>query len=144
MNEEQKGYLELIVFSLLVGIVGIFVRLIENLDIYSIIFFRASIATIFLFLVTIFRKGIRELSLEYPFRTLLIGLFQGLAIYFYFEAILKTSISNAVFLLYTAPVFSIFLSKYFYKEEIERAKGFWLLCSILAACYCYYHVSFLH
>jgi len=121
MNKERKGYLELILFSLFVGIVGIFVRLTENLDLYSIVFFRASITSIFLFFVIIFRKGIKEFSLIYPFRTLLIGLFQGLAIFFYFGAIFKTSISNAIFLLYTAPVFSIFPAKYFYKEKIEKA-----------------------
>ena len=62
MSEEQKGYLELILFSLFVGIVGIFVRLTENLDIYSIVFFRASIASVFLFFVIIFKKGIQVKS----------------------------------------------------------------------------------
>ncbi|MGA1869830.1 MAG: DMT family transporter [bacterium] len=120
MNGEQKGYLELILFSLFVGTVGVFVRLIENLDIYSIVFFRALIAFVFLFFITLCRKGIKELSLASPFRTFLVGLLQGITIFLYFGSILNTTISNAVFLLYTAPVFSIFISRVFLKEEIEK------------------------
>ena len=120
MTEEQKGYLKLILFSVFAGIIGIILRLVKNLDIFSVIFFRAIIAVIFLFIVTILKKGIRELSLVSPLRTLLIGLFEGISIFLYFGAILRTSISNAIFLLYTAPVFLIILAKFFLKEKIEK------------------------
>ena len=131
MNEEQKGYLELILFSLFAGIIGIIVRLIKNLDIYSVIFFRAIIAVIFLFIVIILKRGIKELFLVWPFRTLLIGLFEGISIFLYFGSILRTSISNAVFLVYTAPIFSIILAKFFLKEEIERETIFGMFLTLL-------------
>ncbi|MBI2453227.1 DMT family transporter [Candidatus Peregrinibacteria bacterium] len=120
MDKEKKGYLELILFSLFAGVVGIFVKLIQNLDIYSIIFFRALIASIFIFMVILAKKNIKELKPQYPFQTLLVGIFQGLAIFFYFASVIQTSVSNGVFLLYTAPIFSIIFTKLFFKEKIEK------------------------
>ena len=120
MHNEQTGYIELILFSLFAGVVGVFVKLVQTLDVYSIIFFRASIATVFILLVVLFRRKIKELSIVSPFQTLLVGLFQGLSIFLYFYSVLNTSVSNAIFLLYTAPVFSVFLAKFFLKEQIEK------------------------
>ncbi len=120
MKSEQRGYVELIIFSLLAGTVGTFVKLIQNMDVYTILFFRAAIATLFIFGVVLFRKNIKELYLAYPFRTFLVGFIQGLALFFYFASVLKTSVSNAIFLLYTAPIFSVIFAKIFLKEKIEK------------------------
>jgi drug/metabolite transporter (DMT)-like permease len=120
MHKEQTGYFELILFSLFAGVVGVFVKLVQNLDVYSIIFFRASIASVFILLIILFSKKIKELSIVSPFQTLLVGLFQGLSIFLYFSSVLNTSVSNAIFLLYTAPIFSVFLAKFFLKEQIEK------------------------
>src|SRR3989338_5256944 len=120
MQPEQKGYLELIIFSLLAGTVGTFVKLIQSMDVYTILFFRAGIATLFIFAIVLFRKNLKELYLAYPFRTFLVGFIQGLALFFYFASILKTSVSNAIFLLYTAPIWSVIFAKLFFKEEIKK------------------------
>lgn len=121
LSEEQKGYLQLILYSLMVGGVGVFVRLVRDMDAYSILFFRAIIATCFIFFATIFAKNIKELKLVYPIHTLLVGIFQGLSTLFYFLAIFRTSVSNAIFLIYTAPIFSIIIAKLFFKEKIEKS-----------------------
>jgi drug/metabolite transporter (DMT)-like permease len=120
MNAEKKGYLELILYSLLAGIVGVFVKLVQKLDINSIVFIRALIASVFILLVVLFRKKLKELTIVSPLQTLLVGLFQGLSIFLFFSSILNTSVSNALFLVYTAPIFSIILAKFFLKEQIER------------------------
>ena len=120
ISEEQKGYIQLILYSFFAGIVGVFVRLVPNLDVTTIVFFRAFIGSIFIFLVIIFKRNFKELTPVYPFRTLMVGVFQGLSIFLYFQSIINTSVSNAVFLLYTAPIFSVFLAKIFLKEHIEK------------------------
>ena len=120
MLHYHKGYAELVLYSILAGLVGVFVRLVENLDVYSIVFFRATIAYVFIFIILAFRNKLSELVLESPLRTFLVGLFQGLSIFLYFTAVLKTSVSNAVFLLYTAPLFSVIIAKLFLGEKIER------------------------
>ena len=62
---------------------------------------------------------------------MLVGVFQGLSIALYFMAILQTSVTNAVFLLYTAPVFSVILAKYFLKEKIEKETVIGVLITII-------------
>ena len=130
MQPEQKGYLELILFSLFAGVVGVFVKLVQNLDVYSIIFFRASIASVFIFLVVVFRKRIKELSLVSPFKTFLVGFFQGICFLLYFMSLLQTSVSNALFLLYTAPLWSIIFAKLFLNEKIEKNTIFGILITL--------------
>ncbi|MFH1055645.1 MAG: EamA family transporter [Candidatus Altiarchaeota archaeon] len=116
----DKGYLELILYSLFVGTVGVFVRLVHGLDVYSIIFYRALIGMLFILAVVVLRDRVRELSLVHPGKTLLVGVVQGFGILTYFSAVMRTSISNAIFLLYTAPIFSAILARIFFKERIER------------------------
>ena len=120
MGDEKRGYLELVAYSLLAGIVGVFVRLLQGIDAQSIVFLRAAIAAAFIFLAVAARSRIRELKIVHPVKTLFVGLFQGASIFLYITALLNTTVSNAVFLLYTAPVFSVILAKVFLKEEIER------------------------
>ncbi|MBI2079983.1 EamA family transporter [Candidatus Micrarchaeota archaeon] len=118
--DENKGYLDLIIYSILAGIVGVFVKLTQGLDANSIVFFRAAFAVVFIFLIILFQRRIKELTIVDPVKTLFVGIFQGLSIFLYFTALLQTSVSNAVFLLYTAPIFSIILTKLFLKEQIEK------------------------
>ncbi len=120
MIKEQKGYTQLILYSFFAGIVGVFVRWMPSLDVNTIVFFRAFIGSIFIFLVVVFKRNLKELAPVYPLRTLMVGVFQGLSILLYFQSIINTSVSNAVFLLYTAPVFSVLLAKVFLKEDIEK------------------------
>lgn len=120
MKEQTRGYMELILFSLFIGSVGIFVKLINGLDVRSMIFFRYGIAAILIFLIVFFFKKIKELKICSPVKTLLVGLSLGVASLFYFNSIVNTSVTNAVFLLYTAPIFSLFLSKIFLGEKVEK------------------------
>ena len=84
MRNEQKGYLELIFYSLLSGMVGVFFKLVHGMSVYSIVFFRAAIAAVFIFLVILFRKRLKELPLIFPLKTFMVGLFQGLSIFYTF------------------------------------------------------------
>lgn len=123
-SREKKGYVQLVIYSILVGSVGIVVRLIEGMNAFSIVFFRAFLGVLFVFLIVLFRRKLSELKLKCHWRTLLVGVFQGLSIVLYFLAIMKTSIANAVFLLYTAPLFSLIFARVFFKEKIDH-KTWW-------------------
>lgn len=131
MENEQKGYWQLISYSVLAALVGVIVKSIKDLDIYSIIFFRAIIASIFILIILILTKKIKELTLVSPVKTILVGLFQGISIFLYFNAILNTSITNAVFLLYTAPLFTLIFAKIFFKEKIEKVAIFGVAITLL-------------
>ena len=130
-KEHGKGVIDLVLFSILAGSVGIFVKLTNGMNAISIVFFRAFIATLFILLVVIFKKKHRDLKLVFPMHTLFIGVLQGLSIYFYFNSMLITSVSNAVFLLYTAPIFAPILAKIFLKEEIERETIFGIVITLV-------------
>ena len=116
----KEGYFELVLFSLLAGFVGVFVKLVQGMDVYSILFFRAIIASVFILLVIAFRGKLNELRMISPLQTILVGLFQGLSIFLYFSAVLNTSVSNAIMLVYTAPIFSILIARFYLKERIEK------------------------
>ena len=89
-KEHGKGVIDLVLFSILAGSVGIFVKLTNGMNAISIVFFRAFIATLFILLVVIFKKKHRDLKLVFPMHTLFIGVLQGLSIYFYFNSMLIT------------------------------------------------------
>lgn len=120
MDDEFNGNLELALYSIFAGVVGVIVKLVQGLDAYSIVFFRAAIAAVFILGTIIFFKKLKDLAIVHPWKTLGVGIFQGLSIFFYFSAILQTTVSNAVFLLYTAPIFSVLMAKFFLKEKIEK------------------------
>lgn len=130
-QEEQKGYFQLIAYSIIAGSVGIIVRLTENLSPLGITFFRAAIGSLAILLFIIFTRSTSELKPKEVKKTLLAGILQGLSIAVYFMAVLKTSVANAMFLLYTAPIFSVFFAKLFFKEKIQKLTIIGLISAII-------------
>lgn len=120
MDTEQKGYSQLILFSILTGMLGVIIKLIDGLDANSIVFFRAIIATLSIFLIILFQKRIKELMIVHPIKTLFVGIFEGLSMFLYIASLQQITVSNAVFLLYTAPIFSVILAKFFLNERVEK------------------------
>ena len=112
--------MELILFSLLNGPVGVVVKLTHGLNPYAIVFSRAVIASVFLLGFMTIRKRMKEVVLHDPPMTIAVGVFQGISILLFFLALQKISVSNAVFLVYTAPIFSVILARLFLKETIDK------------------------
>lgn len=115
-----KAYFELICGSVLFGLVGIFLVNIHGMPTGVIIFYKSLAGIIFLsiyFLMTgrtaLLRPGKRKSYL------LLLGLFNTLTIFAYFICIRYTTLSIAILLLYTAPMYVTLLSPVFLKEKIR-------------------------
>lgn len=126
-----NGVMLLISFSLLTGFGGYFVKITHGINPQQILFFRAVLACIFLFTVAIFTKRLRELKFRFPIGTILMGIVEGLSIYFYYLALERTTIANTTLLVYTAPIFSVILARIFLKEKIERKTILGILASFI-------------
>lgn len=131
MKPEQKGYLELILFAVTTGTIGVFTKMISDMNEFTILFFRAIIAVVFIFLVVLFTKRLNELPIKQPLRTFLVGFFQGLAIIFYFLSVFRTAVTNTAFLLYSAPIWTIILAKILLKEKIEKKTIIGMIITVL-------------
>jgi drug/metabolite transporter (DMT)-like permease len=127
----NKGVLELIAFSLLTGFGGYFAKISQGINPQQILFFRAVLACFFLLVVATVTKRIKELKFRYPLGTMVMGLVEGISIYFYYLALTKTTITNTMLLIYTAPVFSVILAAIFLKEKIEQKTIWGILASFL-------------
>jgi drug/metabolite transporter (DMT)-like permease len=120
MNMSQKAYLELISGSILFGMVGVFLANIHGMSTGSIIFYKHFAGIIFLsiyFLMTgrtaLLRPAKRKSYL------LLLGLFNTFTVFAYFICIRYTTLSVAILLLYTAPMYVTLLSPVFLKEKVR-------------------------
>jgi drug/metabolite transporter (DMT)-like permease len=116
----DSGVFNLIFFSFLTGLSSYFVKIIHGLTSQQILFYRAILASIFLLGTAFFTRRMKELKFRFPIGTITMSLAEGLSIYFYYLALEKTTIANAMLLVYTAPIFSVILSSVFLHEKIER------------------------
>ncbi len=116
----NNGIIQLIFFSFLTGFGSYFAKITNGLNPQQILFYRAILASIFLFGVAIFGGKIKELKFRFPIGTIIMALVEGLSVYLFYFALEKTTIANAILLVYTAPIFSAILSVIFLHEKIEN------------------------
>ena len=127
-----KGYSQVIAASILYGLIGIFIKLITDMPLGSIIFFRILFAlgaiTLYLFVSGRFF----ELRLkEKKGYLLMLGLFEAAAVMANFYSIRYTTVSIAVLLLYTTPIYVTLLSPLVLKENITQRSIIALVLSIM-------------
>lgn len=116
----QKAYLELISGSILFGMVGIFLANIHGMSTGSIIFYKHFAGIIFLAIYFLMTGGIKLLRpTKRKSYLLLLGLFNTFTIFAYFICIQYTTLSVAILLLYTAPMYVTLLSPAFLKEKVR-------------------------
>lgn len=127
----NKGVLYLLTFSLLTGMGGYFVKLMSGISSQQILFARAILACGFLFGFALITGKLKELKLKFPLATFVMGLVEGLSIYFYYLALETTTITNTTLLIYTAPIFSVILASIFLKEKVEKRTIIGIIASFL-------------
>ena len=113
-----KGYSQVVTACILYGLIGIFIELIGDMPLGSIIFYRLffGLAAITLYLAVSGRFFELRLK-EKKNNLLMLGLFEAAAVLAYFYSVRNTSVSMAVLLLYTAPIYVSLLSPLLLKEK---------------------------
>jgi drug/metabolite transporter (DMT)-like permease len=106
----------------LFGTAAIFIRFLQNLDAFSIAFWRLIIACLALAIVLIVlgksfnlnlvRRNLKELFI--------LSFFLSLHFIFFIFAVKDTTILNATVLVNTTPIFSMFVSSFFFKLKPSR------------------------
>ncbi|HEY9207331.1 MAG TPA: DMT family transporter [Candidatus Methanoperedens sp.] len=126
-----KGYGEIIAASILWGFVGILAKKISGMQAQSIIFYRIAFALAILFIVLFITQNLDKIKLKENKKYLvLFSLLQLTTMVSYFISILSASVSTAVLLLYTAPVYVTLISPLLLKEKLTKKGIFALFLSI--------------
>ncbi|VVB90117.1 EamA-like transporter family protein [uncultured archaeon] len=134
LDPSFKGYTQVIIASISYGLIGIFIKLISDIPLGSIIFYRLlfGLAAIAAYLAIFGRFDEIKLKGKKSY-ILLLGLFEAGAVLSYFYAVRYTTVSLAVLLLYTAPIYVTLLSPLILKENITSRSLFALLLAVTGA-----------
>ena len=131
MSLTFKGYGEIIIASILWGFAGIFAKKVVGMSAQGIIFYRVTFALIILSIFLYLSGNMHKIKLkDKKIYLLLFSIFQIATMLTFFIAILKASVSVAVLLLYTAPVYITVLSPLLLKEKSTKTGLFALVLSI--------------
>ena len=126
-NIKIIGYAAAIVSVMLTGAIGIFVRNI-SLDGSIITFARLGLGLVFLFFFLILKKEIKNIKIKrFSYSLLLTGILMAMVSLCYINAINSTSLANAAFLLYLAPLIAVGIAAVLLKEKFTVLNGR-LLC----------------
>ncbi len=118
LSSKSVGYLSALFATMFMGSLGLFVK---NLHVAPtvITLFRLGLSTIFIAALIVLQGNLKELKIK-PSRHLFISGFSlSASVIFYVVAIQRTSMSNAVFLLYLGPVFASLAAFIFLKEMLK-------------------------
>ena len=129
-----KGFASLIGYSILIGSVGFFARMIDGIDLITIVFFRGLLAAGFIFIYSASTGPLSDLKPRNLPTTGLSAFFQGMMMLTFVGATLNTTIANAVFLTNTAPAFAVLFSYLFLKERISWSTIGGLMLTSVAIC----------
>ncbi len=113
-----EGYGEIITAAILFSLAGIFGKMISGISAQGIIFYRVTFAAIIFFIVLLISGNLGKVKLKDKKTYLvLFGILQMITMLMFFISVLKASVSVAVLLLYTAPVYVTVLSPVLLKES---------------------------
>ena len=126
-NTKIIGYAAAVMSVMLTGAMGIFVRNI-SLNGSTITFARLGLGLVFLFFFLILKREIRTVKItKFSFSLLFTGILMAMVSLCYINAINSTSLANAAFLLYLAPLIAVGIAAVLLKEKFTLLNG-GLLC----------------
>ena len=131
MNLRFKGYGEIITASILWGFAGILAKKVIGMSAQSIIFYRVTFAFLILFIIFSISGSMKKIKLGDKRKYLILfSILQITTMLTFFISIIKASVSVAVLLLYTAPVYITLLSPLLLEEKSTKLGWFALVLSI--------------
>ncbi|HYB68697.1 MAG TPA: DMT family transporter [Candidatus Acidoferrales bacterium] len=118
------------------GTAAVFIRYLQVLDSFSIVFWRLVIACVALVAVLVVCRQVFQFRLvrENLKELLVLGVFLGLHFVFFTFSVLDTTILNATVLVSTAPIFSMFVSTLVFRVKPSRFALVGLVVSFIGVC----------
>jgi len=125
-----------IIAGVLFGTAAIFIRFLQNLDAFSIAFWRLIIACLTLAMILmVFGKSFSLNLVKKNLKDILIlSFFLSLHFIFFISAVKDTTILNATVLVNTSPIFSMFVSSFIFKLKPSRLAILGLTISFIGVC----------
>ncbi|MBX5321793.1 MAG: DMT family transporter [Candidatus Bathyarchaeota archaeon] len=123
--------------GILFGTAAIFIRYLQNLDVFSIAFWRLIIACSILTAVLLVSgklSGLKTSIMGNLKELLVLGIFLGLHFIFFVSAVKDTTILNATVLVNTTPIFSVFISAFLFNLKPSRLAMVGITISVAGAC----------
>jgi drug/metabolite transporter (DMT)-like permease len=122
--------------GVLFGTAAIFIRFVQNLDTFSIVFWRLIIACLTLATVLVLLKKSFSFNLvrKNIMGLLALSLLLGLHFIFFVSAVKDTTILNATVLVNTTPIFSMIVSVFLLKLRPSRFSLIGLIISFVGVC----------
>lgn len=132
INQIKIGYLQIVTAALIWGTYGVFVRHLDYSPEY-ILFYRFLFGFSGIFIFSLIRNGFESIkpALVHWKWLLLPAVLNCLSWLAYTYAINLTSVSNAAFLVYTAPIFTVLFAPIILKESLEKRTILALVISLV-------------
>ena len=118
---KHSGFVYLIAYAFCMGLISVFTRHLQDLDLITVTFLRAALATLFIAIIAIAQNEWKTFKPVYISNTLLVALFQCTMNICFVGAIMYTSVTNTILLTYTAPCFTILYTSAVEKQRIPAA-----------------------
>jgi len=120
-REYFEGYGEIIIACILWSSAGILAKLILGMPAQTIIFYRVTLASVTFFMALLISGNLQLIKLgDKKIYLLIFGILQVATMLAFFISIMKASVSVAVLLLYTAPVYVTVFSPLILKERTSK------------------------
>jgi drug/metabolite transporter (DMT)-like permease len=129
----KQALTEGVIAGVFFGTAAIFIRFLQGLDTFSIVFWRVLIGCLALaVLALVFRGSFQPRLVRQNLKELLfLGLLLALHFVFFTASVMDTSILNATVLVNTSPIFSMLVSSFVYKLKPSRIALLGLLVSFV-------------
>jgi drug/metabolite transporter (DMT)-like permease len=136
MNATFKHHFELLTACIIYGTVGIFMELLGDMSVGSIIFYRVLFGLLAILCYLAITGNLNQLSLKGKRNSLLLlGLLYVSQMFSYYSAIRYLGASSAVLLLYTDPIYLTFLAPLLLGEKNTKKTIFALFLGLIGVFY---------